>query len=90
MADAVAARRRVVALVLSGIFPGLGQFYNRQPTKGAIGLAAGAVLSWLAGRALPADPLALDQTGFVLFGPLSALLIVWTWSIIDAWRAAGR
>ena len=90
MADAVAARRRVVALVLSGIFPGLGQFYNRQPAKGAIGLAAGAVLSWLAGRALPADPLALDQTGFVLFGPLSALLIVWTWSIIDAWRAAGR
>jgi TM2 domain-containing membrane protein YozV len=90
MADAVAARRRVVALVLSGIFPGLGQFYNRQPAKGAIGLAAGAVLSWLAGRALPADPLALDQAGFVLFGPLSALLIVWTWSIIDAWRAAGR
>ena len=90
MADAVAARHRVVALVLSGIFPGLGQFYNRQPAKGAIGLAAGAVLSWLAGRALPADPLALDQAGFVLFGPLSALLIVWTWSIIDAWRAAGR
>ena len=90
MADAVAARRRVVALVLSGIFPGLGQFYNRQPAKGAIGLAAGAVLSWLAGRAMPTDPLALDQAGFVLFGPLSALLIVWTWSIIDAWRAAGR
>jgi TM2 domain-containing membrane protein YozV len=90
MADAVAARRRVVALVLSGIFPGLGQFYNRQPAKGAIGLAAGAVLSWLAGRAMPADPLAFDQAGFVLFGPLSALLIVWTWSIIDAWRAAGR
>ena len=90
MADAVAARRRVVALVLSGIFPGLGQFYNHQPAKGAIGLAAGAVLSWLAGRAMPADPLAVDQTGFVLFGPLCALLVVWTWSIIDAWRAAGR
>jgi hypothetical protein len=90
MADAVAARRRVVALVLSGIFPGLGQFYNRQPAKGAIGLATGAALSWLAGRAMPADPLALDQAGFVLFGPLCALLIVWTWSLIDAWRAAGR
>ena len=90
MADAAAARRRVIALVLSGIFPGLGQFYNRQPAKGAIGLAAGAVLSWLAGRAIPADPLALDQAGFVLFGPLCALLVVWTWSMIDAWRAAGR
>ena len=27
-------RRKMVALVLSGIFPGLGQFYNRQPLKG--------------------------------------------------------
>ena len=90
MADAVAARRRVVALVLSGIFPGLGQFYNRQPAKGVIGLAAGAVLSWLAGRAMPADPLAVDQAGFVLFGPMCALLVVWTWSIVDAWRAAGH
>jgi len=90
MADSSAARQKLVALVLSGVFPGLGQFYNRQPVKGAIGLAAGAVLSWLAGRAMPADPLAIDQAGFALFGPTCALLAVWTWSIIDAWRAAGR
>ena len=50
-----------MALVLSGFFPGLGQFYNRQPVKGAIGLGAGLLLSWLAGRATPSDPLALDQ-----------------------------
>jgi TM2 domain-containing membrane protein YozV len=80
----------MIALVLSGIFPGLGQLYNGQPAKGAIGLAAGAVLSWLAGRAMPADPLAIDQAGFALFAPLCALLAVSTWSIIDAWRAAGR
>jgi TM2 domain-containing membrane protein YozV len=80
----------MIALVLSGIFPGLGQLYNGQPAKGAIGLAAGAVLSWLAGRAMPADPLAIDQAGFALFAPLCALHAVWTWSIIDAWRAAGR
>ena len=90
MADSSASRQKVMALVLSGVFPGLGQFYNRQPVKGAIGLTAGAVLSWLAGRATPSDPLALDQAGFALFGPLCALLVVWTWSIIDAWRAAGR
>ena len=90
MADLSESRQKLIALVLSGIFPGLGQFYNRQPVKGAIGLAAGAVLSWMASRATPSDPLAIDQAGFALFGPLCALLVVWTWSIIDAWRAAGR
>ena len=90
MADANAPRSRLTALVLSGFFPGLGQFYNRQPVKGMIGLVAGLVLSWAAGRATPSDPLALDQAGFALFGPLGALLAVWLWSIVDAWRVAGR
>ena len=90
MADAGASRSRMMALILSGFFPGLGQFYNRQPVKGAIGLGAGLLLSWLAGRATPSDPLALDQAGFALFGPLGALLAVWLWSIVDAWRVAGR
>ena len=90
MTDRAARRRKVIALILSGIFPGLGQFYNRQPVKGAIGLGAGLVFSWFAGRATPSDPLALDQAGFALFGPLGALLAVWLWSIVDAWRVAGR
>src|SRR5262245_54564564 len=34
-----AAPRKLVALILSGIFPGLGQIYNRQPIKGAAFLA---------------------------------------------------
>ena len=85
--DAAARRRKVVALILAGIFPGLGQFFNRQPMKGALGLAAGVVLSWLAGRAAPTDPLALEP-GLALLAPLGALLAVWVWSMIDAWRAA--
>jgi len=88
--DAALRRRRVIALILSGIFPGLGQFYNRQPVKGMIGLAVGLALSWLAGRATPADPLALNRPEAALLVPLCALLVVWLWSIIDAWRAAGR
>src|SRR5215831_13124695 len=39
MNDPPPRRRSVIALILSGIFPGLGQFYNRQPVKGVIGLA---------------------------------------------------
>jgi len=78
-----------MALILSGFFPGLGQFYNHEPVKGAIGLVAGVVLTWLAGRAAPSDPLALDRPGFALVAWACALLAVWLWSMIDAWRAAG-
>src|SRR5437667_253519 len=57
-------RRRVIALILSGIFPGLGQFYNRHLLKGVIGLVLGLALSWLAGRAAPSDPSALARRGW--------------------------
>src|SRR2546428_230937 len=53
MPEPAARRRKTVALVLSGIFPGLGQLYNRQPFKGAVFVALGLVLSWLTGRAVP-------------------------------------
>ncbi len=68
--DPAARRRRVVALILSGIFPWLGQLYNRQPVKGVIGLA----LSWLAGRRTPTDPRAVVRPGAALLAPLCALL----------------
>jgi hypothetical protein len=84
----------VIALVLSGILPGLGQLYNRQYVSGALFLLAGAVLSWLLGRATPADPMALARPGAGpgadLIVPLLVLLAVWIWSLIDAWRAPGR
>ncbi len=90
MPEPAARRRKTVALVLSGIFPGLGQLYNRQPFKGAVFVALGLVLSWLTGRAVPTDPQALARTGAALLAPLVALLAVSLWSVIDAWRVAGR
>ena len=50
MADPAPRRRQVIALMLSGIFPGIGQLYNRQPVKGAIGVVLGLVLSRLPER----------------------------------------
>jgi hypothetical protein len=83
-------RRKAIALILSGIFPGLGQLYNRQPVKGAVFVIAGAMLSWLVGRAV-SDPLALPTapigTNVILLACL--LLAIWLWSLLDAWRAAG-
>ena len=90
MADPTPRRRQVIALMLSGIFPGIGQLYNRQHIKGAIGVVLGVVLTWAAARAAPADPVALAQPGADVLGPLLALLAVWAWSLVDAWRAAGQ
>lgn len=92
MARPTERRRQIVAFILAGIFPGLGQFYNRERIKGTTFLAAGVVLSWLMGRAMPM-PTALSMppplgAGFIV--PLVLLLAIWLWSIIDAWRVAGR
>ena len=82
--------RRVVALILSGIFPGLGQLYNRQWLKGAAFVVAGLVLSWLLTRALPGDLEALSSASVdpSTFWALGLLLAVWLWSLVDAWRGA--
>ena len=89
MRDPGSRRRQTIALLLSGIFPGLGQFYNRQRVKGGLSVIAAGVLSWLIGRGMPADPLALVHPGAELIVPTVVLLALWLWSIVDAWRAAG-
>ena len=86
-----AKRRKFAALVLSGVFPGLGQFYNRQPVKGVLFVVAGVILSWLLSRVIPTNPIALspeEATSLVLPGLI--LSAVWLWSVVDAWRVAGR
>lgn len=88
--NAPTPRRKIVAFILSGIFPGLGQFYNRQPLKGAAFVVAGVVLSWLSGRAVPVDLLAPHPLGIDLIVLLCLLLAVWLWSLVDAWRVADR
>jgi Mn2+/Fe2+ NRAMP family transporter len=90
MGNPDARRRQVVSFILSGIFPGLGQFYNREFLKGVLFIVPGAVLAWLFMRAVPTDILALAQPGASLILPMVLLLVVWIWAIADAWRVAGR
>ncbi len=82
--------RKLVALILSGVFPGLGQLYNRDWFRGAAFLIAGALLSWLVTRALPRDleVLASAPLSAIALGALALLLAVWIWSVVDAWRRA--
>jgi TM2 domain-containing membrane protein YozV len=80
-------RRQWIALVLSGIFPGLGQFYLRAWGKGAAFLAAGVATTWVFLQLVSVEDL---RVGFVpnpglLLAALLALLVAFTWSVVDAW-----
>jgi hypothetical protein len=85
-------RRAMIAFVLSGVFPGLGQLYNHEPFKGAAFLAAGAALTWLIGRVAPTDlqALASAKVGTDAILLVCLLLAIWLWSSIDAWRVGSR
>ncbi|TAL09869.1 MAG: hypothetical protein EPO02_09020 [Nitrospirae bacterium] len=91
------ARNPWAAGVLSGVAPGLGQFYNRQWGKGAaflIGALAldvalgisSSVLNILQSAASGAPP---ENLGGFFVGSL-ALLAVAVWSIADAVRTAKK
>ncbi len=83
-------RRQWIALVLSGIFPGLGQFYLRAWGKGIAFLAAGAAASWALGRLVsPQDLLAgVVPHPLAALSAVLALLALYFWSIADAWITA--
>ena len=83
-------RRQVVGLILSGIFPGLGQLYNRDWLKGVLFILPAAALSWLIGRAMPMDLISIAQPSAALMLLLGLLLALWLWAIIDAWRVGGQ
>jgi len=92
MSSPAGRRRAMIAFILSGVFPGLGQLYNRQLLKGGVFLAAGIALSWLIGRLVPTDldALASARLGAYPTLMLCLLLAIWLWSAIDAWRVGSR
>ena len=89
-----ASKNPWIAGILSGVLPGLGQFYNRQWLKGVgfllgtlivdgvLGVTAGMIKFFQSG----APP---ENTGQFLFGSLIVLALV-IWSITDAARTAQR
>ena len=69
-----ARKEPIVSVILSFVFPGLGQFYNGQPTKGIYFIILAIVSIVLT---------------IILIGGLLYLLI-WLWSIIDAYNSAEK
>jgi len=88
------SKKATVALVLSAIFPGLGQFYNHDYVKGTAFLVCGVVLGWFSSEMLP--PLDSVIAGKVPeeLGPLLTItilfLVCFGFSMVDAYRSANR
>jgi hypothetical protein len=82
-------RRQWIALILSGVFPGLGQFFLRAWGKGIVFLLAGAVLMCALGQLVSMEDLLAGR----LSSPLATLALVlvlvavFLWSVVDAWRS---
>ena len=86
----MAGRRQWIAMILSGVFPGLGQFYLQAWGKGAAFLIVGVAAMWALGEMISVQDL---MTGLLphplaILGLLLALLAVFLWSIVDAWISA--
>ncbi len=85
-------RSPILAAVLSGLFPGLGQLYNRQRLKALLFFAGGAVTAFG-----PLNPLEVDidpndpAAGLrkVLLASLPFLAVA-TWSVLDAYLTPRR
>lgn len=85
-------RRALIAVVLSGLFPGLGQLYNGQRLKAVLFAAVGAVTAFG-----PLSPVDVDidpgdlAAGMekLLLASLPFLLIA-LWSILDAFLVARK
>ena len=78
------------AAILSAIFPGLGQFYNRHWFKGLGFLVGSAMLSGVATELISLDDLVAGNTSGAgkALGLLLVLLGLLVWSMVDAYRSA--
>jgi hypothetical protein len=84
-------RRQWIALILSGIFPGLGQFYLRAWGRGAAFLIAGGVATWPLGWLVSSEDLLAGRLPYPMatLGLVLALLGLYLWSVVDAWLSGG-
>ena len=91
-AESRTPRSPLLAIILSGLFPGLGQLYNRERGKALLFGLGGAVTAFGPLNPLgvdidPDDPVAGMRK--VLLASLP-FLVVAVWSVIDAYRVARR
>jgi TM2 domain-containing membrane protein YozV len=84
-----------IALILSAIFPGLGQIYVKQIPKGVVLIALNLIINYLLINPLEAFMTSGGSTAdmstiYIVLGYTVAGLILWIYAIVDAKRAAER
>jgi TM2 domain-containing membrane protein YozV len=88
-------KKPTLALVLSAIFPGIGQIYNNQIFKGISLIALNTAINFLLVK--PIEKLTAsggsipdNSTLFIIIAYIVAGLVLWVYAMIDAKRTAER
>ena len=86
----VSSRSPALSALLSAVFPGLGQFYNRHWWKGVGFLAATLLLMQFAAGSFSLDAILSGEAVDLrpVLGSLIVLAAVALWSVVDAYRRA--
>jgi TM2 domain-containing membrane protein YozV len=95
MVDEKKGKNPKIALILSAIFPGLGQIYVKQIPKGAILIVLNLIINFLLINPLEAimesgGSMTDMSTLYIVLGYTVAGLILWIYAIIDAKKTAER
>jgi len=86
-----------LALILSAIFPGLGQIYNNQVPKGAVLMGLNLVINFLLIKPFESSittgksiSIPHNSTLFIIVAYMAAGLVLWVYAMIDAKRTAEK
>ena len=95
MDDEKKGKNPTIALILSAIFPGLGQIYVKQIPKGVVLIALNLIINYLLINPLEAimksgGSMADMSTLYIVLGYTLAGLILWIYAIVDAKKTAER
>jgi TM2 domain-containing membrane protein YozV len=95
MADEQKRKNPTIALILSAIFPGLGQIYVKQIPKGVVLIVLNLIINYLLISPLEAimesgGSMSDTSTLYIVLGYTVAGLILWIYAIIDAKKTAER
>jgi uncharacterized protein DUF5683 len=90
-------KKPTLALILSAIFPGLGQIYNNQVLKGISLIGLNVIINFLLVKPVerlitPGGSISIpdNSTLFIVAAYMAAGLVLWVYAIIDAKRTAEK
>ncbi len=88
-------KKPMLALILSAIFPGVGQIYNNQVAKGISIIALNVIINFLLVKPIEkimtlGGSIPDNSTLFIVAAYTAAGLVLWIYALIDAKRTAEK